>query len=170
MKAISTALSWLDGKNNATGRHECTFTRPGSDPAHRSLKDCRSTHVRLSECVTHLNLTLFSIPLASSWVTPIKDSLLMAMSWSPGLKRPSCREKEKAADVTTEIVRTESGCCLSSKRAKARQRGHTENQRDHSNKKCSRSCTVSCWWHWMFWVFKWMSKEQNSTLPCCKLF
>lgn len=79
---------------------------------------CRSAHVRLSKCVTHLNLTLFSIPLASSWVTPIKDSLLMAMSWSPGLKRPSCREKEKAADVTTEIVCTESSYCLSSKRQK----------------------------------------------------
>lgn len=44
---------------------------------------------------SHPILTLFSMLLASSWVMPIKDSLFMAMSWSPGLRRPSCTTLKK---------------------------------------------------------------------------
>lgn len=41
----------------------------------------------------YLNFTLLSTLLASSYVTPINDSLLTAISWSPGLSRPSYKAK-----------------------------------------------------------------------------
>lgn len=52
------------------------------------------TRTEKQRCGCHLNLTLFSMLLASSWVTPIRDSLLMAMSWSPGRRRPSWTERK----------------------------------------------------------------------------
>lgn len=48
------------------------------------------SHIEENE---YLNLTLLSTLLASSYVTPINDSLLMAISWSPGLSRPSYKVK-----------------------------------------------------------------------------
>lgn len=112
-----------------TSKHNATRNTNALKESDLNLKStaqlCQSTHFHLSKCVTHLNLTLFSIPLASSWVTPIRDSLLMAMSWSPGLKRPSWRKRRGAADVIT------------SEATKLLQRS-VEQQ-------CSLNSPVSCW-------------------------
>lgn len=68
---------------------------------HTEIRTLLTLELLNKKCVsnasfTHLYLTLFSMLLASSWVTPIKDSLLMAMSWSPGLRRPSCTKEWQA--------------------------------------------------------------------------